>query len=773
MRWAVFALLVFIIVINTLALHVTAEPITQKFEYLTRLSKQLFDKLRSFRKIGVPLLYEESELSRVKTVLASAYKDIVAGDQLAARVKVEYAGKLINKVQESLRQRFVYSRISFHIMVFFMAITLFLASYMFRLNQINRLVYVLSSYLAIVILLVHAYPAFRIILKTVDYQISLSPLLIVAAFSALFKILFSNSSLERLTSTVSAIVVLACRNIRKHRVTAIRTALVIFILAYTSLTFSSIEYYIGLVNAQLGPAEYEGFMVRRTHIEPFYEPLNAETVAWLTSMKEVAGFSVKAESLPKHYYEAIYERTLELEEIPPPPVLVVSNGKKTYAYGIIGIDYDKESDFTCLDRALITGFLPRSWDLNLVAITYDIAKELNVTVGDAITVLTEKGAKKLVISGILHPATLGLVKDLDGDPITPYLLQLEAGSSIQEYVPLAIMRGNGNRTVIVNVKTALELGCIIARVSFKLKRGVNPFKLAKLITEQLGLQSWFVHSNKTYTFKWSIIKSYKGFNELSILTVMIALTTTDIVAAALYPRRKEAEIIALLGGTPTDIFLVFAVETIVTMLIATAAAILAAYSSVAWLSRIIGLAVSDKLNPLWITLCVTMPFIAAVPPIAFTAFYAAKNVTPLIPTRWSPRPETPGNISIPVMVKWVKLRDFLEYLEARLAEISSSKPLAILSDYKLNISDFTVKYLGQKAICSFRIHLNRSASPILGKVVIECRKKGGRCIFHASVRYDSLSGVSPQIATRIIGFYIRRAALNYKVNGRKIAGNVF
>ncbi|RLE62334.1 MAG: hypothetical protein DRJ47_10835, partial [Thermoprotei archaeon] len=419
-----------------------------------------------------------------------------------------------------------------------------------------------------------------------------------------------------------------------------------------------------------------------------------------------------------------------------------------------------------------TGFLPRSWDYNLAAVTYDIAKELNVTVGDTVTILTEDGARKLVVSGILHPATLGLIKDLDGDPVTPYLLQLEAGSSIQEYVPLAIIRGNGNRTIVVNVKTALELGCVIARVSFKLKTGklktgIDPLKLARFITEQSGLQSWVVRDNNTYTFKWTVIKSYKGFNELLILTVMVALTTTDIVAAALYPRRKEAEIIALLGGTPTDIFLMFAVETIVTMLIATATAIFTAYASVAWLSHIIGLSISDKLNPLWITLCVTMPLIAVIPPIAFTAFYAARNVTPLIPTRWSPQPETPKNISIPITVKWIKLRDFFEYLEARLTKISSMKPLAFLSDYKLNVSDFTVKYLGQEVLCSFRIHLNRSASPIVGKVVIEGRKKGDRCVFYASIKYDSISGVPPQIATRIIGLYIRQAALDYKVNGQK------
>lgn len=208
-----------------------------------------------------------------------------------------------------------------------------------------------------------------------------------------------------------------------------------------------------------------------------------------------------------------------------------------FVKAIVGLTPDEPLP---LRKALKYGNWFRKGDMYKAIITDDLAKELNVTIGDRIYV----AGISLTVIDILYRNIFVAIKDIDCRYITPRDPNAPPGSPIQ----------TKDMFIIIPYRLAIRVGGIVSSVAVYYPNATQALKKAEKISEQLTyLAVYYSDGKHGYLVTW--IRSYElmGAAELTVPLVITIFILLNTMITAIYERINEIKIYSALGLSPMHV----------------------------------------------------------------------------------------------------------------------------------------------------------------------------------------------------------------------------
>ncbi len=472
------------------------------------------------------------------------------------------------------------------------------------------------------VLLYYVYPGF---------QVLEARLLLALASSIFFLVLFAVFGLPRLIrepdipgpypfrAVLSVVFSMGKRNVKRRLGRGILTiaSLTILVLAFTA--FTSFGKALGLFTTPISGVQppSDGVLIKNLplpweEIEEPYIRMEPEEVEGYENRSGVTLVSPLVWSLPPQ---------------PDQPMGVLRKGEKSFnIFGILGIDPSSEANVTHVNQAVINGKLIDLKAPEAAMISQGAADLLGVGLGDTVSFQVLGFYKNLTVVGVIDPASLSSLIDLDGDPLLPYRKVTTEGGI--DYV-----RAEASEVLVLNWETCLEEDqplkdiTAISRIVVQLSSQEDPNKFARNIVFQ-EYTVWVSSNGKLTKFYLGESLEIGGFTLLVPLFIVL-LNVGLVMISIISERTREIFTLTCVGFNPTHIAALFLAESIVMGLVGGGLGYLLGISSYRLMTFLsVDVAVRQKLEWYWSAIGVLLSVGAAVLSALRPASRAAMKVTP-------------------------------------------------------------------------------------------------------------------------------------------------
>jgi ABC-type lipoprotein release transport system permease subunit len=462
----------------------------------------------------------------------------------------------------------------------------------------------------------------------------------------------------------SAILSIAKRNIKRHRLLGALNILSMILLIATLVTLVSFSTVYGLTYKSVSAvAPSQGLQIRNVPITPIpgalpFLSLDQSDIQWLKNQTEVTTIAPKAENTP----------TLN-------PIAEL--GAKTVAfslpiYGVIGFLPSVEGNFTQINS--IEGLN----DPDSVLISNNASLLLGVKTGDTVhlSFTNASGPQiwNLTVAGVFNGTQVSNVEDLDGNSILPYTLVYNSKTNVTETV-----RCDASEIVILNYAMALKLpSMVISRID--IKASSYPTLVSHIVIIS-GYRVWIDTPPK-------ITEVYMGYyQQLTGLAIIIPLVIASLnvgvtMLNAVFERRREVMLLSVTGLNPRHIMFLFLAESMIIGIIGGTLGYLVGIGTfrvLSWLPTQFQINIEMKLSPIWNLIGVAFAMMAAVIAGSIPAYRATRLVIPTkikfleerkieeMPLRGMVAAKV---VDLPVSINAEEIEFFMGYIHSRVSELA-------------------------------------------------------------------------------------------------------
>jgi len=472
-------------------------------------------------------------------------------------------------------------------------------------------------YAAALTLLYYVYPGLQII--ELKFLLSSAAACLFLAFSVSFVIprFIKEPDIPGrypLQAVLTVVFSIAKRNVKRRLSRGVLgiASLAILVMAFTA--FTSFGRVIELLATPLNTRPvYEGVMVKNLPPpwseagEPYW-PMVEDEVEWFETQRGVT---------------VVSPLVLNKPERPLVGVIRVS-GVELQIQGVIGVDPISEGNFTGIGQLLLSGSMR---DLDSVkkgvVISQEAANTLGVDIGGSISfyTYTQTGLQlygDLTVVGVISDEGLSSLKDLDGEPILPY--RLEMG----DYV-----FSSPSQVIIMNWREALNIqDTAVYRVALKTDGTVDLDAFARGIAQGKEYNVWISDESRVLQYH---LGEYLEMGGISLLVplLIVLLNLGLIMISIVNERTREIFTLTCVGFNPTHITALYLAESIVMGLVGGGIGYLLGMSAYRLMSIFsVDISVRQKLEWYWSVIGVLISLGTAVLSAIRPASRAALKVTP-------------------------------------------------------------------------------------------------------------------------------------------------
>jgi len=532
--------------------------------YISRVTSETDEN----QQIGFYVWEERINLGEARGGLNDAMSQLSKANYLGTWVLLRQAFSTTRAVSETLGyMRLVAAANSVYMPAVFAIFAVVLGFFVFENNR-RKLFASVFFYLVLIVILFIVYPGTKL-LATENFALFLGTafISIFVAIAITFGVprIWKERDIEgqvSLRSVIPVIFSMAKRQVWRHRSRSLFAILsiVILVLAFTSLTSFGTVY--GLMSTTIDhKTNADGIMVKRLQPNSTqWTEIPQSDLDLLKTLFSINSVCPKVENIPSSE---------------PLASIFTSDGGRKDVYGVLGLDPVLEPQYTQVQQIVTQGdFLSQDIESGIL-ISSSAAEETGIGLRDRVQfVVRGKPVKNMTVIGFFDDNLYASQSDFDGRPFAPSRALI-----MDETTEIATC--NGSDVVIMPLQAALRLQDLVN----ELMRGSAPqFAVISRITFMPDDWQNFGTAIRTLTFaqeytvyesRFGTVMNYflgfryetKGAAEVVIPIAMVVLNVAAVMLNSVYERRKEMQVLTLVGLNPVHIGTVFVAEAIVVGLV--------------------------------------------------------------------------------------------------------------------------------------------------------------------------------------------------------------
>ncbi len=696
--------------------RITEDGLRQSFSVVEGYIHIVQTRADELLRLGYYVVEERDALSQASRLVGDAEERLSRGEYLECWATLRDARSGAERVHmDLLRMELVSTTGAVYLPSFLALYSVILAFFLFE-NDRKKLVSSVAFYLVFSLILFLIYPGSR---RLASQNLSLffeaGSLSIAATVALIFglPILWRGTGLEGQFAVKTALPTMfsmAKRQIRRRKMRGALTitSVVVLVLAFTSLTSFGTVY--GVASRTVGTAapRAEGVLVKRT---------GTEVVGGFKFTPLVIG---DIDSLPRQGFTLEYLAP-KLENIPSPKRIawLISELNKTVdIYGVLGIAPTNETYFTRLNDTVHEdkGEYLSDEDEDAVLISVEAAEKLDVRPGDTIRMDLDGFPRfaNLTVRGLFDDAEYAQIVDLDGqkglvreeEKAPPKEMEQPFGPRMIVSVDgeTRVVACNGTNIVIMNWQTATRLQgraddeaeargikaptfAALSRISFRPADWSKLDDLTRMLVFRLEYDTFVYREGRVTVYFPGYTQIRLGAIELLFPLVIVCLNVGAVMLNAVYERRREMQLLSVVGSNPAHMAMVFVTEAIVLGMVGGGIGYLLGlgfYRVIALFPWLPPLMVREKLEWWWSAIGFLLAITASVLSAARPAMLAVRMYTPSavrrvrlpeeekkVRRREIQRVYQARRLSMPVKVNASEAAFFFSYLTDRLRDLST------------------------------------------------------------------------------------------------------
>ncbi|MFP4056449.1 MAG: FtsX-like permease family protein [Candidatus Brocadiia bacterium] len=506
-----------------------------------------------------------------------------------------------------------------------------------RRSVVGRILGTTGAFVVVFLLLAVFHPAFRV---------AISPLMILLAFIVLtlsvvvitlvvrrFEELMAEqraaasgvhaADVRRLSAALTAFF-LGIGHLRKRPIRTTLTATTIILLAFSVLSLAAVVQYLEQTVVPYPGEEvrYEGLLLRSRQWEAISE-------IGLDALRTEYGDSV----VPRAWYYSAMVGEQSFVGITGGP-----QGRTVYASAVVGLAA-RESEVTKPQEALAAGRWLEEGRAEIL-LPLPIAEALGMSAEDAVGSTVQLFGRGLEVVGLVDPARMLEVTDLDRELLTPVdhvamaQRRREEGPPdsdvVEEYVHLA-----PENVAIAPYEFVVDAGGELRSIAVLAADAEEVAGLLDELMPRTELTLFAGREGEAYLFSSRGASTITGAGSLLVPTVLAALIVFNTMLGSIYERQGEIGILSSVGLAPKHIGALFLAESVVYAVVGTVVGYLLGQS----ISRVIhayGLLPGLQLNYSSMSTVLLSVFImvVVVGSSIYPALQARRIAAPALQIRW-------------------------------------------------------------------------------------------------------------------------------------------
>lgn len=455
------------------------------------------------------------------------------------------------------------------------------------------------------------------------------------------------------TAEMASAISMGVENMRKMKLRTILTLITIILMIFSLTSFTAITFADIPRSQRLSVdkkfIEYSGILVRGLASEERVIPLTPEVYEQIKS-----ALGLEATVAPRAWLQLpAHVNTLHAMNV---------KGEEAVVKAIVGLTPQE----VLAPRLFKFMADPRSrWfepgDMFVAIVTSDIAKDLNVTVGDVISV----AGISLHLIGVLDVDRDALT-DIDGAAITPFDRTLPQGSNTPA----------SDGLVLIPFELAIRLGAIIPSVAISYKNPELAVDRAFKLSEQLAgyLSVFYSYGESSYRAVW--LKGYEifGFESMLPSLVIASLIMLNVMLGQVYERTRYISIYSSIGLSPMHVATMFMMESIVFAVLGAALGYILALLAGALIAALAPETFFVNYASVYVIASTAISMLTVMVSSIYPAFKASRLVTPSLERVWrvptKPK-ENVWSIPLPFTVSEEEVLGCLAYVSEYIAKVGT------------------------------------------------------------------------------------------------------
>jgi cell division protein FtsX len=378
-------------------------------------------------------------------------------------------------------------------------------------------------------------------------------------------------------SAVLVAVSLGISQMRRRRVRTALTCVTVVLLTFIALSFTSTVQTISQAHVDLSPGDekdspYSGILLRQLN----FDALRPE--AYEQVLRETAGVDVVC--APRYWLVAKKDQQLYVDVLGDSAGEVQQNDRRASPSSLVGLSPEEIKVFPKIAKSILKG---GRWlqleDRDVCLLSERIVKDvLNLDPAKAIGTKLRIGSYTVELIGVFNSETLGEVKDLDGETLSPADFSASAaafGSDQQPQGQSATVENLESAatakyihvdcadTVIVPWRLGQLLGADLRSVGVRVENDKYLQYLVDRVLQRLEKNIYVGKDGRRQFFASTGKMSLAGLGNLVVPLLISVLILLNTMIGAVYERGREITIFSSLGLAPSHIAALFMAEALV------------------------------------------------------------------------------------------------------------------------------------------------------------------------------------------------------------------
>ncbi len=350
---------------------------------------------------------------------------------------------------------------------------------------------------------------------------------------------------------------LGISNMRRRKERTLLTCLTLVLLTFTVLSFTSIVNTIRYNDvAAPGVALYNGLLLRLPTWDSLQQPAYRLLADEYGSQYPVA---------PRAWFFGTQQGQQSFLHLT----------RAHFATDVKGVNglTPQEAQVTGIDKALTSGRWFNRADTYTAVIPQGVASSLQITPADVGKVTINFSGVPYLVVGIVDPAKIKTIKDLDNETLTPVDYQAQqnqsggagaaggaAGGSqgFQQYLHL-----DPDNVLYVPYNTLINMGGDLRSVAINMGSAQTTATELQSLMPRLDLNLYAGENGANHRFSAIGATSSQGLINIIIPILIAALIVLNTMLGSVFERVKEIAIFSSIGLSPTNIAMLFIAEALV------------------------------------------------------------------------------------------------------------------------------------------------------------------------------------------------------------------
>jgi ABC-type lipoprotein release transport system permease subunit len=350
---------------------------------------------------------------------------------------------------------------------------------------------------------------------------------------------------------------LGVSNLRRRRLRTTLTCLTLVILTFTIMSFTTVK------SSQKANTLF--FQEYAPYVGLLIKSINWESLP--RQAKEPLAASVEDNSITA---SRVWLEGRSMTR--PIQVPLYNNQKEVGLLGLVGMD-PTETKISDIDTILTSGRWFNKDDRQAIIIDSEAAAQLGLSkINNTRQTIRMWGSEYHVV-GIFSAPLLELIRDLDGEPLTPVTFPQEASAELSDVEQEAMESGDevrslqsryvhteANQVAFIPANTLLAMGGALKSIAVKPNTDNDIQALGARLVQRFNLPVFAGDQDGVWFFSPTSTLSYSGVPNILIPLIISIFIVLNTMISSVYERKNEIGVYTSVGLAPSHVSFLFIAE---------------------------------------------------------------------------------------------------------------------------------------------------------------------------------------------------------------------